>query len=63
MERAERALNRALARYDRRGWAYANGTGMEPIYWSQGTSALELVKQARNLAGRLESIVYDGVTA
>jgi len=56
------ALNRALSRYDRRAAAYTRAD-MEWSGWVRGsTSALALVKQARDLAGRLEALVYDGVT-
>lgn len=60
--KAHRVLNRALARYDRRERAWREADVSSPIFWTElgGPSALGMVKQARDTAGRLESIVYDG---
>lgn len=60
IDRARRTLNRALARYDRRADAYVSGD-LHSLIWLRGASAMAMVKQARDLAGRLESMVYDGV--
>ena len=62
MEQAEKVLNRALDRYDRRADAYVSGDPDSSIWFRfPGPSAMTLVKQARDLAGRLEAMVYDGV--
>lgn len=63
LERARRALNRAINRYARREAAY-NGASFDtiPAIWlDRQTSAMAYVRQARDLAGRLEAMVYDGV--
>jgi hypothetical protein len=65
-QKAEQVLARALSRYDRRADAYVAGDPGSEI-WLRGrsvrtpASAMGLVKQARDLAGRLERMVYDGV--
>jgi hypothetical protein len=58
-DRTFRVLNRALNRYDRRAAAWTNGDPASSIWVRGSTSALAMVKQARDLAGRLESAVYD----
>lgn len=60
-ERVERALNRSLDRYDRRGWGYARRDAMAPVWHSRNTTAMRLVKEARDLAGTLEDLLYDEV--
>lgn len=60
-DKAHHALNRALARYDRRERAYMGADFGSTIWFRGSTSALAMVKQARDLAGRLEAVVYDGV--
>lgn len=61
MEQAERALFRALDRYDRRADAYVSGNPESSLWLRTQTTAQALVKQARDLAGRLEAMVYDRV--
>ena len=61
-DRAYHVLIRALRRYDRRADAYTTADPDAPLWVREaGPSAMALVKQARDLAGRLEAMVYEGV--
>lgn len=60
--RAERAfalLGRAYERYVRRESAWRVGDLASPI-WGFHRSAAGLVRESRDLAGRLEAVAYDG---
>lgn len=53
------ALGAAYDRYQRRAEAYGEGDATSPIWQRRETSAMAMVKEARDLAGRLEAELYD----